>query len=39
MTDHKFAMTSKWMANGNINEFLKRHKDADRLKLVWLQLD
>lgn len=36
MTGHKFAMTSKWMTNGNVNEFLERHKDADRFKLVGL---
>jgi len=29
-----FAMISEWMPNGNINEFLKTHPDADRLGLV-----
>jgi len=34
MSDRKFAMTSEWMVNGNINEFIKAHKDADRFELV-----
>ena len=38
MINHRFAMTSKWMENGNINEFLEKHMDADRFKLVGLQL-
>ena len=37
MTGNKFAMTSKWMENGNINEFIEKHMDADRFKLVGLQ--
>ena len=35
MSNSQFAMVSEWMANGNINEFLKTHRDANRFKLVW----
>jgi len=34
MSDTQFAMVSDWMVNGNINEFVKAHPDADRLELV-----
>ena len=34
MTETQFAMISEWMANGNINDFVKTHPDADRLGLV-----
>ena len=34
MSDNQFAMVSEWMANGNINEFIKMHRDANRFKLV-----
>jgi len=34
MTDTQFAMVSELMVNGNINEFVKMHTDADRLGLV-----
>ena len=34
MTGTQFAMVSEWMANGNINEFVEAHPDADRLGLV-----
>lgn len=30
----QFVMVSEWMANGNINEFVKAHPGADRLGLV-----
>jgi len=36
MSHYKFAMTSEWMINGNINEFIEAHSDVDRFKLVWL---
>ena len=29
-----FAMVSEWMVNGNINEFIGAHRDANRFKLV-----
>jgi hypothetical protein len=34
MTETKFAMVSEWMSNGNINEFVTAHQDANRFKLV-----
>ena len=34
MSEYHFAMASEWMANGNINQFIKTHKDADRFELV-----
>ena len=30
----KFAMASEWMASGNITQFVKAHRDANRFKLV-----
>ena len=33
-TGAEFAMVSEWMANGNINEYIKAHPGADRLGLV-----
>ena len=35
MSENQFAMVSEWMVNGNINEFVKTHRDANRFKLVW----
>ena len=34
MSDNQFAMVSEWMANGNINEFVRAHREANRFKLV-----
>ena len=34
MKGNQFVMVSEWMANGNINEFIKTHWDANRFKLV-----
>ena len=34
MSQTRFAMVSHWMANGNINEFVKQNPEADRLELV-----
>ena len=34
MTENRFAMVSEWMANGNINEFIVAHPDANRFELV-----
>jgi len=31
-----FAMVSEWMINGNINEFVEAHTDANRFELVGL---
>jgi len=34
MSENQFAMVSDWMANGNINNFVKAHPDVNRLGLV-----
>jgi len=34
MSETQFAVVTDWMANGNINYFVKVHPDANRLKLV-----
>jgi hypothetical protein len=34
MPETQFAMISDWMADGNINDFVKAHPDANRLELV-----
>ena len=34
MSETEFAMVSDWMVNGNINDFVKAHPDANRLGLV-----
>ena len=34
MTEARFEIVSEWMVNGNINDFVKAHPDADRLRLV-----
>ena len=34
----QFAMISDWMVNGNINDFVKAHPDANRLELVGFAL-
>ena len=34
MSNDQFAMVSEWMVNGNINEFVKAHKNANRFELV-----
>ena len=39
MAHIRFTMVSEWMNNGNINEFLKMHPNADRLGLVGLPLE
>jgi len=36
MSGTQFVMISDWMANGNINSFVKAHPDANRLELVGL---
>ena len=35
MNENQFVMVSEWMVNGNINEFVRTHRDADLFKLVW----
>ncbi|KAF9645531.1 kinase-like protein, partial [Thelephora ganbajun] len=34
MGDYQFAMVSEWMANGNINEFVKTNRDTNRFELL-----
>ncbi|KAF9646871.1 kinase-like protein [Thelephora ganbajun] len=34
MGNRRFAMASEWMANGNINEFVKVRRDANRFELL-----
>jgi hypothetical protein len=34
MTEDEFAMVSDWMSNGNINQFVREHQDANRFELV-----
>ena len=34
MSETQFTMVSDWMVNGNINDFVKAHPDANRLELV-----
>ena len=34
MTETQFAMVSEWMTNGNINQFVTLHQDANRFELV-----
>lgn len=34
MTETELAMMSEWMPNGNINQYVKKHQDADRFELV-----
>jgi len=34
MSETRLVMASEWMTNGNVNEFVKAHVDADRLELV-----
>ena len=34
MTETQFAMVSEWMANGNMNNFVKAHPDVVRFGLV-----
>ena len=34
MSETQFTMVSRWMPNGNINEFVKKYPDANRFELV-----
>ena len=34
MSETKFTMVSKWMPNGNINEFVRSRSNANRFELV-----
>ena len=35
MGNNHFAMVSEWMVNGNINEYIRTNRDANRFELVW----
>ena len=34
LNEHRFALISEWMENGNINEFIKRDRLTNRTELV-----
>ena len=34
MGGRHFVMVSEWMANGNINKYVKAHRDVNRFELV-----
>ena len=34
MGEYHFAMVSEWMASGDINKFIRAHRDANRFELV-----
>ena len=34
VSETQFGMVSEWMPNGNINQFVKTHWDANRFDLV-----
>ena len=34
MTESRFVMVSEWMENGNMNTFVKKNANANRLDLV-----
>ena len=34
VSEHRFAMISEWMENGNINEFIGKDRHANRTELV-----
>ena len=34
MGEHRFALVSEWMENGNINEFIGRDRHVNRVELV-----
>ena len=36
MAEDRFVMMSDWMVNGSIEVFVRKHPEADRLKLVCL---
>jgi len=39
MTETEFSMVSEWMPNGNINQFVSAHQDANRFELVRLPFE
>jgi len=39
VSKHQFVLVSKWMENGNINDFIKRDQQINRTKLVCYSFD
>ena len=39
VSEHRFAMVSDWMENGNINEFIGKDQHVNRAELVRVKLD
>jgi len=39
VSNHRFAMVSAWMENGNINEFVGENQHVNRIELVCITLD
>lgn len=39
MSENEFAMISDWMANGNINDFIRAHPGINRITLVGFPLE
>ena len=37
MCKNRLAMASEWMENGDVNKFIKAHKDVNRFELVGFQ--
>jgi hypothetical protein len=38
MSNNHLAMASEWMVNGNVNEYVKKHRNANPFELVGLIL-
>ena len=38
LNEHRFALISEWMEHGNINEFVERDEDVNRIELVGCHL-
>jgi len=34
LNEHRFALVSEWMENGNINEFIEKNQHVNRVELV-----
>jgi serine/threonine protein kinase len=34
VSEHRFAMVSEWMEDGNVNEFVEKNKHVNRIELV-----
>jgi len=34
VSEHRFALVSEWMENGNVNEFIERDRHVNRAELV-----